>query len=179
MTFPTTGSPLRPPSHPRFNAREGLVTFPTRDCARVLRLRLSFQCPRGLGDFSHEWGHGLCINRKPASFNAREGLVTFPTELESSHLILSGTAKGFNAREGLVTFPTQGDIAVVLTDTLPVFQCPRGLGDFSHQGVVNPKLWPEQWGPFQCPRGLGDFSHTTTTTIAPVYYIVSMPARAW
>ena len=39
----------------------------------------------------------------------------------------------FNAREGLVTFPTMlavGDAH--LEEVCEMFQCPRGLGDFSH-----------------------------------------------
>ena len=67
----------------RFNAREGLVTFPT-----ILRIgpvstafgsELWFQCPRGLGDFSHEATIMALIVFSGAGFNAREGLVTFPT----------------------------------------------------------------------------------------------------
>ena len=66
---------------PGFNAREGLVTFPTHlvlsGTVKVLKC-----------------------------FNAREGLVTFPT-----YFIFRLTDEwllnfGFNAREGLVTFPT-------------------------------------------------------------------------
>ncbi len=58
MTFPT----LEPPNHHlkpvtnRFNAREGLVTFPTPINAHARAQR-------------HPYGR----------FNAREGLVTFPT----------------------------------------------------------------------------------------------------
>ncbi len=57
MTFPTGDVPLAQIQVvDRFNAREGLVTFPTRGIAP-----------------------SLCQKRRKG-FNAREGLVTFPTE---------------------------------------------------------------------------------------------------
>ena len=95
-----------------------------------------FQCPRGLGDFSHLNGHRV-VDVSPAvsrRFNAREGLVTFPTSAVGARDGLSRHSS-FNAREGLVTFPTDGGNR--FSDNLPegglvMFQCPRGLGDFSH-----------------------------------------------
>ncbi len=113
----------------------------------------SFQCPRGLGDFSHfsAWP-GKIIAWAGDRFNAREGLVTFPTfpQLRFS----AWYQKSFNAREGLVTFPTEK-------------RNRRWLRCF--------------W--FQCPRGLGDFSHRPPQPRRPLLRLrqcqVSMPARAW
>ncbi len=116
-----------------------------------------FQCPRGLGDFSHgpQWPTADQLNA--ARFNAREGLVTFPTLAVAA---CSGTyhvtdVPGFNAREGLVTFPTTQPAQVPGWFRAFLFQCPRGLGDFSHLSFW--LCWRPWWPAAR----------------------VSMPARAW
>ena len=88
--------------------------------------------------------------------------MTFPTATpipELSRRIFITAC--FNAREGLVTFPTQTppfpETGVVLE-----FQCPRGLGDFSHSGSREDEKARQIIRAFQCPRGLGDFSHVVT-----------------
>ena len=89
-------------------------------------------------------------------FNAREGLVTFPTGEHGRGVRESSEPGRFNAREGLVTFPTVllGQLDEAERASSPIkFQCPRGLGDFSHRTA------PSKYG-----RGKGK---------------VSMPARAW
>ncbi len=192
-----------------FNAREGLVTFPTRycdgartgvtsnwfQCPRGLgdfshlrpqpRLRppnRPFQCPRGLGDFSHRAEVEAILTAVTTGFNAREGLVTFPTRHLSSPPGTQRVPCCFNAREGLVTFPTKLSNSLLGNLMPDKFQCPRGLGDFSHclagglvsghwsqgfnarEGLVtfptpHPRRPQSLRFTFQCPRGLGDFSH--------------------
>ena len=66
-----------------FNAREGLVTFPTTK-------------------------PNLAYKADPVvRFNAREGLVPFPTS--GTYHVSKVPLEGFNAREGLVTFPTEAN----------------------------------------------------------------------
>ena len=67
--------------------------------------RIEFQCPRGLGDFSHRSSPRIGGRLTPLCFNAREGLVTFPTSLRVLRTPMEVLVR-FNAREGLVTFPT-------------------------------------------------------------------------
>ncbi len=115
MTFPTVLALLAVTlgaCSPGFNAREGLVTFPTSgDGLGGLRAAGSggdrFNAREGLVTFpTHSFFSAFTPGAfSKASFNAREGLVTFPTKNSFSCRARSGAR--FNAREGLVTFPTE------------------------------------------------------------------------
>ena len=94
-----------------FNAREGLVTFPTVKLNSWSELPFSepqcFNAREGLVTFPT---HPRPRRRQPPPrprFNAREGLVTFPTlKSFNGHHGVGVDFHCFNAREGLVTFPT-------------------------------------------------------------------------
>ena len=90
-------------------------------------------------------------------------------------------AAGFNAREGLVTFPTEGQYCFESRVVYVEFQCPRGLGDFSHPRGKSLKSMSVLIVVFQCPRGLGDFSHYPKDPDEVIEFVigVSMPARTW
>ncbi len=131
------------------------MTFPTAEVrtAPTHTLKTEFQCPRGLGDFSHIGGVIALIRRGVPRFNAREGLVTFPTQhRDYGH-------------------PTRQQ-----------FQCPRGLGDFSH-GLKTLLFFNRNiHRSFNAREGLVTFPTQPVNVIYLVYQDtleVSMPARAW
>ena len=92
----------------RFNAREGLVTFPTATAGRGGSggRQRPFQCPRGLGDFSHMVHVDVSGRPRTEKFQCPRGLGDFSHLLYWGDTGVDGFHTGFNAREGLVTFPT-------------------------------------------------------------------------
>ena len=111
MTFPTSKCPNTSHTAPQlsFNAREGLVTFPTAifglGLSTARSARTSFNAREGLVTFPTAEGEAF-EHLMAARFNAREGLVTFPTARQKRRRA-ARKFKSFNAREGLVTFPTR------------------------------------------------------------------------